>query len=75
MIMNILYSNVVFIIIFNFISVNPTIDLNAGVLQYLADHLTPEECRTLVAAAHFKSYERPNALDQAGKFYNHKSVN
>lgn len=43
-----------------------TIDINASELQYLADHLTPEECRRLVAAAHFQSFEEPNALDQAG---------
>ncbi|VEN36582.1 unnamed protein product [Callosobruchus maculatus] len=42
-----------------------TIDINAVELQYLADHLTEEECRRLVAAAHFKSYEVPNPLDQA----------
>ncbi|KAJ8948438.1 hypothetical protein NQ318_007961, partial [Aromia moschata] len=42
-----------------------TIDLNTAELQYLADHLTPEECRRLIAAAHFKSYQEPNALDQA----------
>ncbi|KAJ8935100.1 hypothetical protein NQ314_012996, partial [Rhamnusium bicolor] len=39
--------------------------LNVAELQYLADHLTPEECRRLIAAAHFKTYEAPNALDQA----------
>ncbi|XP_066253373.1 uncharacterized protein [Euwallacea similis] len=42
-----------------------TIDLNSAELQYLADHLTPEECRKLVAAAHFQSFDQPNALDQA----------
>nr|CAI5866856.1 unnamed protein product [Callosobruchus analis] len=42
-----------------------TIDINAVELQYLADHLTEEECRRLVAAAHFKTYEVPNPLDQA----------
>ncbi|XP_066137845.1 uncharacterized protein [Euwallacea fornicatus] len=42
-----------------------TIDLNAAELQYLADHLTPEECRKLVAAAHFQGFDQPNALDQA----------
>lgn len=49
-----------------------TIDLNAAELQYLADHLTHEECRKLVAAAHLKGYQEPNILDQAGKhfFYN-----
>nr|CAH7755729.1 unnamed protein product [Callosobruchus chinensis] len=42
-----------------------TIDINAAELQYLAEHLTEEECRRLVASAHFKSYEVPNPLDQA----------
>lgn len=44
-----------------------TIDINIAELQYLADHLTPEECRRLVAAAHFPNFEQPNALDQAGE--------
>lgn len=43
-----------------------TIDLNRAELQYLADHLLPEECRRLVAAAHFKSDSLPNILAQAG---------
>lgn len=42
-----------------------TIDLNAPELQYIADHLTVEECRRLVAAAHYKTWEQPNSLDQA----------
>lgn len=41
--------------------------MNLSELQYLADHLSPEECRRLFASIHFKSYEEPNALDQAGK--------
>ncbi|XP_018563383.1 uncharacterized protein LOC108905091 [Anoplophora glabripennis] len=41
-----------------------TVDLNAAELQYLADHLTREECRQLVAAAHLKGYEEPPILDQ-----------
>lgn len=54
-----------FIIIFE--NISPTIDMNTSELQYLADHLTPEECRTLIAGAHFESYEKPNVLDQAGR--------
>ncbi|XP_045463443.1 uncharacterized protein LOC123673066 [Harmonia axyridis] len=42
-----------------------TIDINIPELHYLADHLTSEECRKLVAAAHFKNYELPNALSEA----------
>ncbi|XP_044766759.1 uncharacterized protein LOC123322805 [Coccinella septempunctata] len=44
---------------------NATIDINIPELHYLADHLTSEECRKLVAAAHFKNYELPNALSEA----------
>lgn len=44
---------------------NGTIDLNLGELQFVADHLTPLECRRLVAALHFKSFNVPNSLDQA----------
>lgn len=47
-----------------------TIDLNLSELEYLADHLHPEECRKLTASLHFKSYMEPNALDQAGKCKN-----
>lgn len=51
-----------------------TIDLNAAELQYLSDHLTREECRTLVAAAHLKGYEEPNVLDQVGKYFTKKRI-
>lgn len=47
-------------------NVSSTIDMNAAEFQYIADHLTPEECRTLVAAAQFQNYENSNVLDQAG---------
>ncbi|GLV34865.1 hypothetical protein CBL_09345 [Carabus blaptoides fortunei] len=42
-----------------------TVDVNMPELQYLADHLQPNECRRLVAALHFKSYNQLNALDAA----------
>ncbi|KAJ3655503.1 hypothetical protein Zmor_014631 [Zophobas morio] len=44
-----------------------TIDLNFAELEYLASHLLPEECRRLVAAAHFKAYMMPNAVGQAAQ--------
>lgn len=47
-----------------------TVDVNLSELEYLADHLHSEECRRLVAALHFKGYEKPNALDQAGQYPN-----
>lgn len=56
----------VFVLILYLKFISNTIDINGAELQYLADHLTLEECRKLVAAAHFKTYEVPNALDQAG---------
>ncbi|KAK9877818.1 hypothetical protein WA026_020053 [Henosepilachna vigintioctopunctata] len=42
-----------------------TIDINSSELKYLSDHLTSEECRKLVAAAHFNSYDLPTALSEA----------
>lgn len=45
-----------------------TLDLNFGELEYLADHLLPEECRKLIAAAYFKSYNIPNSVGQAGTY-------
>ncbi|KAF7286821.1 hypothetical protein GWI33_003878 [Rhynchophorus ferrugineus] len=57
---------VILVFVINILNISlGTIDLNAVELQYLADHLTPEECRRLVAAAHFHSFDPPNALDQA----------
>ncbi|XP_076258940.1 uncharacterized protein LOC143195534 [Rhynchophorus ferrugineus] len=57
---------VILVFVINILNISlGTIDLNSVELQYLADHLTPEECRRLVAAAHFHSFDPPNALDQA----------
>ncbi|KAK4874916.1 hypothetical protein RN001_014276 [Aquatica leii] len=42
-----------------------TVDLNLPELEYLANHLHSEECRKLVASLHFKSYEKPQALEVA----------
>lgn len=53
------------VILFILCSINATIDVNIAELRYLADHLTPLECRRLVAALHFKSFNIPNSLDQA----------
>lgn len=49
--------------------IKSTIDLNLTELQYLADHLHIEQCRKLVAALHFKSYEKPNALNNASECF------
>lgn len=45
-----------------------TIDVNLPEFTYLANHLQPEECRRLVASLHYKSYNKPNALDDAGRY-------
>ncbi|XP_014235988.1 uncharacterized protein LOC106658502 [Trichogramma pretiosum] len=42
-----------------------TIDLNLQELEYLAAHLRAKECRLLVAALHFDSYELPKQLSEA----------
>uniref|UniRef100_A0ABD2X9V8 Death domain-containing protein n=1 Tax=Trichogramma kaykai TaxID=54128 RepID=A0ABD2X9V8_9HYME len=44
-----------------------TIDLNLQELEYLAAHLRAKECRLLVAALHFDSYELPKQLREAGE--------
>ncbi|CAB0028556.1 unnamed protein product [Trichogramma brassicae] len=44
-----------------------TIDLNLQELEYLAAHLRAKECRLLVAALHFNSYELPKQLSEAGE--------
>ena len=42
-----------------------TIDINLKELQYLADHLTGEECRRLFASLYFDSYDLPVDLSDA----------
>ncbi|CAH0564152.1 unnamed protein product [Brassicogethes aeneus] len=54
-----------YLIFFLVIGVYTTIDLNESELIYLANHLSIEECRKLVAYAHYKSFDLPNELDQA----------
>ncbi|XP_022916544.1 uncharacterized protein [Onthophagus taurus] len=46
-------------------TVRATVDVNLPELQYLADHLDPKECRKLVAALHFHSYDLPNNIEEA----------
>nr|XP_033332159.1 uncharacterized protein LOC117223772 [Megalopta genalis] len=42
-----------------------TIDVNANELEYLAARLNPFECRRLIAALHYTTYELPNNLAEA----------
>lgn len=44
-----------------------TIDVNLNELQYLAARLNPFECRRLIAALHYTTYELPSNLADAGK--------
>lgn len=47
-------------------SVECTIDVNLPELEYLAAHLSPSECRHLVAALHYKTFELPRSLEAVG---------
>ncbi|XP_016841341.1 uncharacterized protein LOC103317854 [Nasonia vitripennis] len=42
--------------------VRATIDVNLAELEYLSARLDPHECRRLVAALHYDSYELPESL-------------
>lgn len=53
-----------------------TIDVNLSELEYLAARLDPFECRRLIAALHYTTYDLPKNLAAAGSFpmvYNLKS--
>lgn len=43
-----------------------TVDINLSEFEYLADHLTPEECRKLVALLHYHTFDVPKQLAAAG---------
>lgn len=51
----------------NNILVNCTIDVNISELEYLAGHLELEECRRLVAALHYDTFELPESIAGAGR--------
>lgn len=44
-----------------------TIDMKVTHFQYIANHLTIDDCRRLVASLHFLSYELPESLEDAQK--------
>jgi len=46
--------------------VNGTIDVNLREFEYLAARLDPFECRRLVAALHYTTYDLPKNLAAAG---------
>ncbi|XP_026468924.1 uncharacterized protein LOC113372797 [Ctenocephalides felis] len=39
-----------------------TIDMNLSEIEYIADHLEPQECKELAALLHFKAYNAPKDL-------------
>ncbi|XP_015518303.2 uncharacterized protein LOC107223204 [Neodiprion lecontei] len=47
-----------------------TIDINLSELEYLAGHLDPSECRRLVAALHYNSFELPENISGAERKVN-----
>lgn len=55
-----------FVIILSWHSVLGTIDINVNELEYLAARLNPFECRRLIAALHYTTYELPNNMAAAG---------
>ncbi|EEB14795.1 hypothetical protein Phum_PHUM327740 [Pediculus humanus corporis] len=44
-----------------------TIDINLSEFQYIADHLTVEECYKLVSALHFNEFDLPKGLNAAAQ--------
>ncbi|XP_076169663.1 uncharacterized protein LOC143147867 [Ptiloglossa arizonensis] len=54
-----------FIIVVSQYEVLSTIDINLNELEYLAARLNPFECRRLIAALHYTSYDLPNSLAAA----------
>ena len=58
---------IVYFLIMKSVLIFCTIDVNLAELEYLAAHLDPYECRRLVAALHYTSYELPKSLAGAGE--------
>ncbi|XP_053973261.1 uncharacterized protein LOC128888113 [Hylaeus anthracinus] len=54
-----------FIVLLSQYKVLSTIDVNLSELEYLAARLNPFECRRLIAALHYTSYELPKSLAAA----------
>lgn len=51
-----------------------TIDVNLSELEYLAARLDPFECRRLIAALHYTTYDLPKDLAAAGKICNYLNI-
>ncbi|XP_018346905.1 PREDICTED: uncharacterized protein LOC108751301 isoform X1 [Trachymyrmex septentrionalis] len=56
---------VVIIAIIFVLRIHGTIDVNLSELEYLAARLSPVECRRLIAALHYTSYDLPSSLAEA----------
>lgn len=55
------------LIIYLITNIHCTIDMNIPEFEYIANHLSPEECRELIASLYFESYELPESLSTARK--------
>lgn len=51
---------------FGVTEIRGTIDVNLSELEYLAARLDPSECRRLIAALHYTTYDLPRSLAAAG---------
>ncbi|XP_017790999.1 PREDICTED: uncharacterized protein LOC108573132 [Habropoda laboriosa] len=60
-----MFPRLCFIVILSQYGVISTIDVNLNELGYLAARLQPFECRRLIAALHYTTYELPNNLAAA----------
>lgn len=56
-------------IVGGFWGVDCTIDINMAELEYLAGHLDPAECRRLVVALHYNTYDLPQSMSGGGEFF------
>lgn len=63
------YNNLIYIILLLelVLSINCTIDMNIEEFEYIAKQLSKSECRELIAALHFVSYELPCSVKFAKK--------
>ncbi|XP_011057269.1 PREDICTED: uncharacterized protein LOC105147743 [Acromyrmex echinatior] len=56
---------VIIIVIIFVLRIRGTIDVNLSELEYLAARLSPVECRRLIAALHYTTYDLPSSLAEA----------
>lgn len=54
----------------NIYKISSTIDVNLSQLEYLASHMDEFECRRLIAALHYTTYDLPQSMAGASKCKN-----